>query len=75
MNIYICICVSRGTCRCSASRMYGSTLGMSGPNLEPGTIRVYVTNGVRNGLCIGRKVGLCPGSRRRLVLGSAHAFS
>jgi len=47
----------------------------SGPNLEPGTIRVYVTNGPRNGLHIGRKVGPCPGSRRRWVLGCVRAFS
>ena len=45
------------------------------PNLEPGTMRVYVTNGQRNGLNIGRKVGPCPGSRRRWVLGSGHACS
>jgi len=38
-------------------------------------MRVYVTNCPRNGLNIGRKVGLCPGSRRRWVLGSVHAFS
>jgi len=50
-------------------------VGRSGLNLEPGTMRVYVTNGPRNGLNIGRKVGLCPGSRRRWVLGSVHAFS
>jgi len=49
-------------------------LGRSGPNLEPGTMRVYVTNGPRNGLNIGRKVSLCPGSWRRWVLGSVHAF-
>ena len=28
-----------------------------GPNLKPGTVRVYVINGTRNGLNIGRKVG------------------
>jgi len=50
-------------------------LGRSGPNLEPGTMRVYVTNGPRNGLNIGRKVGPCPGSRRRWVLGSVRVFS
>jgi len=50
-------------------------LGRSGPNLEPGTMRVYVTIGSRNGLHIGRKVGPCPGSQRRWVLGSGHAFS
>ena len=46
-----------------------------GPNLEPGTMRVHVTNGRRNGLNIGRKVGPFVGSRRRWVLGSVHAFS
>jgi len=50
-------------------------VGRSGPNLEPGTMRVYVTNGPRNGLKIGRKVGPSPGSQRRWVLGSVHAFS
>jgi len=50
-------------------------VGRSGPNLEPGTMRVYVTNGPRNGLDIGRKVGPCPGSRRRWVLGSVDACS
>jgi len=39
-----------------------SILGRSGPNLEPGTMRVYVTSGPRNGLHIGRKVGPCPGT-------------
>jgi len=48
-------------------------LGRSGPNLEFGTMRVYETNSPRNGLHIGRKVGPCPGSRRRRVLGSVHA--
>jgi len=58
-------------------RMQISTkyIGRSGPNLEPGTMRVHVTNGPRNGLNIGRRVGPCPGSRRRWVLGSVHAFS
>jgi len=37
-------------------------------------MRGYVTNGPRNGLNIGRKVGPCPGSRRRWVLGSVHAI-
>jgi len=37
-------------------------------------MRVYVTNGPRNGLHIGGKVGPCPGSRRRWVFGSVHAF-
>ena len=50
-------------------------LGRSVPNLEPGTMRVYITNGPRNGLNIGRKVGPCPGSRRRWVFDSVHAFS
>jgi len=50
-------------------------VGRSGPNLEPGTMRVYVTNSPRNGLHIDRKVGPCPGSRRRWVLGSVHGFS
>ena len=49
-------------------------LGRSGPNLEPGTMRVYL-NGLRNGLNIGGKVGPCRGSRRRWVLGSVHACS
>jgi len=31
-------------------------LGSSGPNLEPGTMRVYVTNGPRDRLNIGRRV-------------------
>jgi len=35
-------------------------VGRSGPNLEPGTVPVYVTNGPRNGLNIGRKVGPLP---------------
>jgi len=48
-------------------------VGRSGPNLEPGTMLVDVTNGPRNGLHIGRKVGPCPGSRRRWVLGNVHA--
>ena len=43
------------------------------PNLEPGKMCVYVTNGTQNGLNIGRKVGPCPGSRRRWVLGSVCA--
>jgi len=47
----------------------------SGPNLEPGKMRVCVRNGPRNGLNIGRRVGSCPGSRRRWVLGSVHAVS
>jgi len=38
-------------------------------------MRVYVTNGPRNGLNIGRKVGPCPGNRRRWVLGSVYASS
>jgi len=50
-------------------------LKRSGPNLEPGKMRVYVTNGLQNGLKIGRNVGPCSGSRRRWVLGSVHAFS
>jgi len=44
-------------------------LGRSGPNLEPGTMRVYVTSDLRNGLNIGGKVGPCPRSRRRWVFG------
>ena len=52
-----------------------SWLGRSSPNLEPGTMRVYVTNGPRNGLNIGRKVGPCPVIRRQWVLDSAHTFS
>ena len=50
-------------------------LGRAGPNLEPGPMRVYVTNGLRNSLGIGRKVGPCPGSRRQWVLGSVRASS
>jgi len=50
-------------------------LGKSGPNLEPVTMRVCVTNGRRNGLNIGTRVGPCPGSLRRWVLGSVHAVS
>jgi len=38
-------------------------------------MRVYVTNGPRNGLILGRKVYPCPGSRRRWVLGRVHASS
>ena len=48
-------------------------VGRSGPNLEPGTMRVYVTNGPPNGLNIDRMVGPCPGSRRWWVLGSVCA--
>jgi len=36
-------------------------------------MRVNVTNGRRDGLNIGRKVGPCPGSRQRWVLGSFYA--
>jgi len=50
-------------------------VGRSGPNLEPGTMRVYLTNGPQNGLNIDRKVGPFPGSRRRWVLSSVHAVS
>jgi len=49
--------------------------GKSGPNLEPGTMRVYVTNGPRNGLNIDMRVSPRPGSRRRWVLASGNAFS
>jgi len=42
-------------------------LGRPGPNLEPGTVRVDVINGSRDGLTIGRKVGLNPRARRRWV--------
>jgi len=35
-------------------------IGRLGPNLEPGTMRVYATNGPRNGLNIGGKVGPRP---------------
>jgi len=52
-----------------------SGLARWGLNLEPETMRVDVTNGRRNGLNIGRKVGPCPGSRRRWVLGSVHAVA
>jgi len=41
-----------------------------GPNLEPGTVRVYVIHGSQNGLNIGRTVGPCTITRRRWVLGS-----
>jgi len=51
-----------------------SLLGRSDPNLEPGAVRVYVVNGPRNGLNIGRKVSPCPGSRR-WVLGGVQASS
>jgi len=51
------------------------SLGRSGPNLEPGTLRVHFTNGPRNGLNIDRKVGPCTGSRRRWVLTSVRASS
>jgi len=54
------------TARCEK---YSEPVGRSGPNLEPGTMRVYVTNGRRNGLNICKKVGPCPGSRRGLELG------
>jgi len=50
-------------------------VGRSGPNLEPGTMRVCVTNGPRNGLNIGKRVGPCPESWRRWVLGSVRAVS
>jgi len=53
--------LARGV-RCA--RIYD--LGRSGPNLQPGTLRVYVINGSRNGLNIGRKAGPCLGTRRRL---------
>jgi len=56
-----------------ASRSVGSKL--LGHNLEPGTMHVYVANGPRNGLNIGRKVGPCPESRRRWVFGSVHTLS
>jgi len=52
-----------------------SALGRSGANLEQGKMRVFATNVPRTGLHISRKVGFCPGSRRRWVLGSLHAFS
>jgi len=48
-------------------------VGRSGPNLEPGTMRVYVTNGLRNGMHNGRKVVPCPESRRRWVLDSVNS--
>ena len=38
-------------------------------------MRVYVTNGLQNGLNNGSKAGPCPGSRRRWVLGSVHGIS
>jgi len=37
-------------------------VGRSGPNLEPGMMRVYVTDGSQNGLTISSKVGPCPGT-------------
>jgi len=49
--------------------------GRSGPCLKPETVRVYISNGSQNGLTIGRKVGLCPGTRRLWVLGSNQSIS
>jgi len=37
-------------------------LGRLGPNLEPGTVVVYVINGSQNGLTISREVGPCTGT-------------
>jgi len=63
--------IPEGGANTSASRFnhfcVHTHIGRSGPNLKPGTMRVYVTNGRQNGLNIGRKVGPCPGSRRRWV--------
>jgi len=69
-----CYWLAEYDCHTSYSHL-GLTLGRSGPNLEPGTMRVYLTNGPRNGLNSGRKVGPCPGRRRWWVLSSVHAFS
>jgi len=33
-----------------------------GPDLEPGTVRVYIINGAQNGLTIVKKNGPCPGT-------------
>jgi len=52
-----------------SSSFYYIDVGRAGPDLEPGTVRGYVTNGPRNGLNIGGKVGSSPGGRRRWVLG------
>ena len=41
---------------------YPTGLGMSDSNMEPGTMRVYVTHGPRIGFNIGGKVGPCPGT-------------
>ena len=59
-----------GESACEARR-----LGRSDPHLEPGMMRVYVTNGMRNCLNIGRRVGPCPRTHRRWVLGGVHAVS
>ena len=40
--------------------------GLLSPNLQPGTMRVYITNGgPQNGSNIGMKFGPCPGSQGR----------
>jgi len=42
--------------------VYQLALGRVGPNPELGTVVVYITNGSRKGLKIGREVGPCPGT-------------
>jgi len=39
-----------------------NSVGRSGPNLEPGTLVVYVIHSSQNGWTIGGKVGPCPGT-------------
>jgi len=73
-GLYIYIAASRSSTIPCGSKREAGLVGRSGPNLEPGTMRVYVSNGRRNGLEIGWKVGLYPGGRKRWVLGSIHAF-
>jgi len=80
IHLYMCVCESdqilSGSFTPAARHILYQyvCLGRSGPNLELGKMRVYVTNGPRSGLHIGRQVGPCPGSRRRWVLVSARAF-
>ena len=46
----------------SASVLGAATIESSGPNLEPGAVRVCVIYASRNGFNIGRKVSPCPGT-------------
>jgi len=64
-------CAATSLPRAEKGRLAGTLLllllllllrGRSGPNLEPGTVGVYVNNGSQNGLTIRRKVGPCPGT-------------